>query len=135
LEVLKDEQKIIIMYSANGMKACPVDNTLKLIGKKFTILLIRNMLSKQTRFNEFLKSIDGMNRKVLSARLREMEKSGLVTRKVNGRTTPPRVEYYLTEKGLAIKPILDQMAAFSLQYCSDAIFNDEKPRSLQQVVH
>ena len=76
-----------------------------------------------------------MNQKVLSARLREMERNGLITRKVFGETTPPRVEYHLTEKGLAIRPILDQMLAFSLQYCSKAIFNDEKPRSLQQVFH
>jgi DNA-binding HxlR family transcriptional regulator len=116
------------------MKACPVDNTLKIIGKKFTVLLIRNMLSNQTRFNQFLESIEGMNQKILSARLKEMEKDGLITRTVYAET-PLRVEYSLTEKGLAIKPILDQMAAFSLQYCSKDVFNDGKPRSLQDVIH
>jgi DNA-binding HxlR family transcriptional regulator len=123
------------MYSTEeGMKACPVDNTLKIIGKKFTVLLIRNMLSNQTRFNQFLESIEGMNQKILSARLKEMEKDGLITRRVYAET-PLRVEYSLTEKGLAIKPILDQMAAFSLQYCSKDVFNDGKPRSLQDVIH
>jgi DNA-binding HxlR family transcriptional regulator len=130
---MEDEQKI--MYSTEeGMKACPVDNTFKIIGKKFTVLLIRNMLSKQTRFNQFLESIEGMNQKILSARLKEMEKDGLVTRRVFAET-PLRVEYSLTEKGLATKPILDQMASFSLQYCSKDVFNDEKPRSLQDVIH
>ena len=122
------------MYSTDGMKACPVDNTLKIIGKKFTVLLIRNMLSNQTRFNQFLESIEGMNQKILSARLKEMEKDGLITRRVYAET-PLRVEYSLTEKGLAIKPILDQMAVFSLQYCSKDVFNDGKPRSLQDVMH
>jgi DNA-binding HxlR family transcriptional regulator len=93
---MQDEQKI--MYSAEGgMKACPVDTTSRIIGKKFTVLLIRNMLSNHTRFNQFLESIEGMNQKILSARLKEMEKNGLVTRKVYAET-PLRVEYFLTEK-------------------------------------
>jgi DNA-binding HxlR family transcriptional regulator len=129
---MEDEQKI--MYSTEGMKACPVDNTFRIIGKKFTVLLIRNMLSKQTRFNQFLESIEGMNQKILSARLKEMEKDGLVTRRVYVET-PLRVEYSLTEKGLATKPILDQMAVFSLHYCSKDVFNDGRPRNLQDVIH
>jgi DNA-binding HxlR family transcriptional regulator len=130
---MEDEQQEI-MYSTDGMKACPVDRTFKIIGKKFTVLLIRNMLSNQTRFNQFLESIEGMNQKILSARLKEMEKDGLITRRVYAET-PLRVEYSLTEKGLAIKPILDQMAAFSLQYCSKDVFTDGKPRGLQDVIH
>jgi DNA-binding HxlR family transcriptional regulator len=129
---MQDEQKI--MYSSEGMKACPVDNTFKIIGKKYTILLIRNMLSNHTRFNQFLQSIEGMNQKILSARLKEMEKNGLVTRKVYTEI-PWRVEYFLTEKGRATKPILDYMAAFSLQYCSKDVFEDGRPRSLQDVIH
>jgi DNA-binding HxlR family transcriptional regulator len=70
----------------------------------------------------------------LSARLREREKNGLITRKVYDET-PLKVEYFLTEKGLAIKSILDQMAAFSLEYCSKDVFKDGKPRSLQDVYH
>jgi DNA-binding HxlR family transcriptional regulator len=127
-----DKQKI--MYSTEGMKACPVDTTSKIIGKKYTILLIRNMLSNHKKFNQFLESIEGMNQKILSTRLKEMEREGLVTRKVYAEM-PLRVEYFLTEKGLATKPILDQMAAFSLQYCSKDVFEDGKPRSLQDVVH
>jgi DNA-binding HxlR family transcriptional regulator len=129
---MSDEQKI--MYSTEGMKACPVDTTSKIIGKKYTVLLIRNMLSNHKRFNQFLESIEGMNQKILSTRLKEMEREGLVTRKVYAEM-PLRVEYFLTEKGLATKPILDQMAAFSLQYCSKDVFEDGKPRSLQDVVH
>jgi DNA-binding HxlR family transcriptional regulator len=129
---MSDEQRI--MYSTEGMKACPVDTTSKIIGKKYTVLLIRNMLSNHKRFNQFLESIEGMNQKILSTRLKEMEREGLVTRKVYAEM-PLRVEYFLTEKGRATKPILDQMAAFSLQYCSKDVFEDGKPRSLQDVVH
>ncbi len=129
---MPDEQKI--MYSTEGMKACPVDTTSKIIGKKYTVLLIRNMLSNHKRFNQFLESIEGMNQKILSTRLKEMEREGLVTRKVYAEM-PLRVEYFLTVKGRATKPILDQMATFSLQYCSKDIFEDGRPRSLQDVVH
>src|ERR687895_1055956 len=129
---MADEQKI--MYSTEGMKACPVDLTFRIIGKKFTVFLLRNMLSNHTRFNQFLESIEGINQKILSARLKEMEKNGLVTRKVYAEK-PLRVEYFLTEKGRATKPILDHMAAFSLQYCSKDVFKNGKPRTLQDVVH
>ena len=129
---MSEEQKI--MYSTEGMKACPVDLTFRIIGKKFTVLLIPHMLSNHTRFNQFLESIQGMNQKILSARLKEMVKNGLIPRNVYDET-PLKVEYFLTEKGLAIKPILDQMAAFSLEYCSKEVFKDGKPRSLQDVYH
>jgi DNA-binding HxlR family transcriptional regulator len=121
------------MYNTEGMKRCPVDNTFKLIGKKFTILILRNMMSNQTRFNQFIDSIQGINPKTLSVRLKEMEKNGLIHRKIY-HETPIRIEYYLTEKGKAIKSILDQMAAFSTQYCANDIYKDGKPRTLKQVV-
>jgi DNA-binding HxlR family transcriptional regulator len=116
-----------------GMKKCPVDNTFKLIGKKFTVLIVRNMISNQTRFNQFVDSIQGINPKTLSIRLKEMEKNGLIQRKIY-HGTPIRIEYYLTEKGKALKSVLDQMAAFSTQYCANDVFKDGKSRTLQQVV-
>jgi DNA-binding HxlR family transcriptional regulator len=116
-----------------GMKCCPIDNTFKLIGKKFTVLIIRNMIKNQTRFNQFIDSIDGINPKILSVRLKEMEKSGLIQRKVYAET-PIKIEYFLTEKGRALKSILDQMASFSMQYCAKDVFNDAKPRVVQQKV-
>jgi DNA-binding HxlR family transcriptional regulator len=93
---MPDEQKI--MYSTEGMKACPVDTTSKIIGKKYTVLLIRNMLSNHKRFNQFLESIEGMNQKILSTRLKEMEREGLVTRRVYAEM-PLRVEFFLQKKG------------------------------------
>ena len=81
------------------LKACPIENTFKIIGKKFTVLILRNMINdKQNRFNQLLNSIEQGNPKTLSIRLREMEKSGLITRKVYHHETPVRIEYYPTEK-------------------------------------
>jgi DNA-binding HxlR family transcriptional regulator len=116
------------------MKSCPIENTFKIIGKKFTVLILRNMINgKQTRFNQLLKSLEGANPKTLSVRLREMEKIGLIKRKVYSHETPIRVEYCPTEKGLALQPILDMMAAYSMRYCSKDVFKDAKPREFEEV--
>ena len=111
---------------------CPINHTFDLVGKKFTILIIRNMIHRDhTRFNQFLE-IDEINAKILSARLKEMEKDGLIERKVYP-DTPVRVEYSITEKGRALEPILDQMSAFSMRYCAKDVFKDGKPRRPEQV--
>src|ERR671930_476713 len=76
------------------MKACPIENTFKIIGKKFTVLILRNMINgRQNRFNQLLNSIEQGNPKTLTIRLREMEKSGLIKRKVYFHETPVRKEY------------------------------------------
>src|ERR671939_2213605 len=116
------------------MKSCPINNTFKTIGKKFTVLILRNMINgKQNRFNQLLNSIEKANPKTLSVRLREMEKLGLIKRKVYSHEKPIRIEYYPTEKGVALQPILDMMAAYSMRYCSKDIFEDAKPREFKEV--
>jgi DNA-binding HxlR family transcriptional regulator len=118
---------------SDQMKCCPVDNTFKIVGKKFTIHILRNItLLHQKRFNQFLESIEGINPKTLSVRLKEMEKSGIIQRKVFNET-PIRIEYSVTEKGNALKPIIMEMAAFSMKYCSCDVFKDGKPRNVEQV--
>ena len=115
------------------IKNCPIDNTFKIIGKKFTVHIIRNMaMQGQTRFNQFLDSIENSNPKTLSARLKEMEKNGLITRKVYDEA-PIRVEYTLTKKGKDLQGILDQMAAFSMKHYSKTVFKDGKQHSYKQV--
>ncbi len=115
------------------IKNCPIDNTFKIIGKKFTIHIIRNMAMRgQTRFNQFLDSIEDSNPKTLSARLKEMEKDGLITRKVYD-GAPIRVDYTLTKKGKDLQGILGQMAAFSMKHYSKTVFKDRKQHSFKQV--
>jgi DNA-binding HxlR family transcriptional regulator len=127
---LLEEQKT--RWIDKNMCACPVNNTLKLMGKKFTMLIIRNMVQfGHKRFNQFLE-IEDINAKILSARLKEMEKDGLIKREVFSET-PVRIEYSLTKKGNALESILNQMAAFSMEYCAKDVFNDGKARKFEQV--
>jgi DNA-binding HxlR family transcriptional regulator len=125
----------IINPSENSeMKCCPINNTFKLIGKKFTVLILRNMINgKQSRFNQLLNSIEKSNPKTLSTRLREMERLGLIKRKVYSHEIPIRIKYYPTQKALALQPILDMMAAYSMKYCSKDVFKDAKPREFKEI--
>lgn len=90
------------------LPACPVETTLKLIGNKWKVLILRDLLPGTKRFGELKKSIGSVSQKVLTAQLRDMEESGLVNRQVYAEV-PPRVEYSLTELGESLKPILDSM--------------------------
>ena len=90
------------------LPACPVETTLTLIGDKWKVLILRDLMPGTKRFGELKKSIDTVSQKVLTAQLREMEANGLVHREVYAEV-PPRVEYSLTEFGQSLKPILDAM--------------------------
>jgi len=116
-----------------GMKHCPIDNSLKLIGKKFTLHILRNMiLLKQNKFSQFLRSVEGINTKTLSARLQEMEREGLIERKIVDRR-PIQIEYTLTKKGKELEPMLSFLASFSMKFGPQVIFADKKPRTIKQV--
>lgn len=90
---------------AKELPACPVEITMGLIGDKWKVLIIRDLLTGTKRFGELKKSLNGITQKVLTNNLREMESSGLVNRKVYAEV-PPRVEYSLTETGWSLKPTL-----------------------------
>ena len=94
--------------TAKELPACPVETTLTLIGDKWKVLILRDLLPGTKRFGELKKSIGSVSQKVLTAQLRDMEESGLLTRTVYAEV-PPRVEYSLTELGQSLKPILDSM--------------------------
>ena len=97
------------------LPACPVETTLMLIGDKWKVLILRDLMDGTRRFGELKKSIGTVSQKVLTAQLRDMEEKGLLTRKVYAEV-PPRVEYTLTETGYSLKPILDSMWAWGLDY-------------------
>ena len=97
------------------LPACPVETTLMLIGDKWKVLILRDLMDGTKRFGELKKSIGTVSQKVLTAQLRDMEEKGLLTRKVYAEV-PPRVEYTLTETGYSLKPILDAMWAWGLDY-------------------
>ena len=97
------------------LPACPVETTLTLIGDKWKVLILRDLMPGTKRFGELKKSVGNVSQKVLTAQLRAMEESGLVNRKVYAEV-PPRVEYSLTELGKSLKPILDSMWAWGEVY-------------------
>ena len=97
------------------LPACPVETTLMLIGDKWKVLILRDLMDGTKRFGELKKSIGTVSQKVLTAQLRDMEEKGLMTRKVYAEV-PPRVEYTLTETGYSLKPILDAMSAWGADY-------------------
>lgn len=97
------------------LPACPVETTLLLIGNKWKVLILRDLINGTKRFGELKKSIGGISQKVLTAQLRDMEEKGLVNRKVYAEV-PPRVEYTLTETGYSLKPILDAMDNWGRMY-------------------
>ena len=100
---------------AQTLPACPVETTLTLISDKWKVLILRDLLTGAKRFGQLKKSLDGVSQKVLTAQLRQMEHSGLLTRTVYPEV-PPRVEYTLTELGYSLKPVLDAMADWGAAY-------------------
>lgn len=101
------------------MPACPVETTLMIIGDKWKVLILRDLMNGTMRFGELKRSIGHVSQKVLTAQLRDMEEKGLVSRKVYAEV-PPRVEYTLTETGYSLKPILDAMYAWGESYKTKA---------------
>lgn len=98
-----------------NLPVCPVETTLMLISDRWKVLIIRDLLYGTKRFGEIKKSVGNISQKVLTANLRSMEKSGLLTRKVYPEV-PPKVEYTLTETGYSLKPVLDAMVAWGTEY-------------------
>lgn len=103
------------MQNEKKLPACPVETTLMLIGDKWKVLILRDLLPGTKRFGELKKSIGTVSQKVLTAQLRDMEGNGLVHREAYAEV-PPRVEYSLTPLGKSLKPILDSMSTWGEEY-------------------
>ena len=97
------------------LPACPVEATLTLIGDRWKVLILRDLMEGTRRFGELKKSLGGITQKVLTANLRQMEDTGLLTRKVYAEV-PPRVEYTLTDTGYSLRPVMDAIAAWGAEY-------------------
>ncbi|MDD5871895.1 MAG: helix-turn-helix domain-containing protein [Clostridia bacterium] len=103
------------MKTKEELPECPVATTVALIGSKWKILIIRNLLVRPWRFNELKKDLEGISQEVLTDSLRSMEEDGLITRTVYPEV-PPRVEYALSDLGRSLKPILDAMVEWGNAY-------------------
>ena len=103
------------MITREEMPSCPVATTLQLIGSKWKILIMRNLMSRPWRFNELKKDLEGVSQKVLTDSLRSMEEDGIVIRTVYPEV-PPRVEYALSELGESMRPIIKAMEQWGIAY-------------------
>ena len=103
------------MKTKDELPDCPVATTVSLIGSKWKLLIMRNLLVRPWRFNELQKSLDGISQKVLTDSLRSMEADGIITRTVYPEV-PPRVEYALSELGESMRPIIKSMEAWGVEY-------------------
>lgn len=103
------------MLTKEEMSACPVATTVRLIGSKWKLLIMRNLLQRPWRFNELKRDLEGISQKVLTDSLRSMEEDGIITRTVYPEI-PPRVEYALSDLGESMRPIMDAMEEWGKNY-------------------
>lgn len=103
------------MLTKEELPECPVATTVQLIGNKWKLLIIRNLLKAPQRFTELKNGVPSISKKVLSENLRAMEEDGIITRTVYPEV-PPRVEYALSPLGESMRPILDAMAQWGTEY-------------------
>lgn len=103
------------MLTKEEMPACPVATTVQLIGSKWKLLIMRNLLARPWRFNELKKDLEGISQKVLTDSLRSMEADGIITRTIYPEV-PPRVEYALSELGESMRPIMNAMELWGKNY-------------------
>lgn len=103
------------MLTKEELPECPVATTVRLLGSKWKLLILRNLLGRPWRFNELRKSIPGISQKVLTDSLRSMEADGIVTRTIYPEV-PPRVEYALSELGTTLRPIIVAMETWGRMY-------------------
>ncbi len=119
---------IEIVYNSPELRSCPIEATFKIIGKKWTVLIVREMLRGTKQFNRFLENIEGITPKVLTDRLRELQKFGIVKRRIVSEY-PVRVEYEMTDLGKEFEPVLLAAASFSMRNFPKFVFKDGRPRN------
>jgi DNA-binding HxlR family transcriptional regulator len=121
------------IYDLPELKRCPIEATFKIIGKKWTILVLREMFRGITQFNRFLERIKGLTPKVLTNRLKELEKSRIISRKIVSES-PVRIQYNLTDLGKQLESVMFSAASFSMRCLPKTVFKDGRPRIPEQIL-
>ena len=116
------------VYNMPELKSCPIETTFKIIGKRWTVLIIREILRGNVQFNRFMENITGISPKVLTERLRELEQFGIIKRRIVS-DYPVRVEYSLTDLGRGLEPVLLSAASFSMKHMPRTVFKDGRSRT------
>jgi DNA-binding HxlR family transcriptional regulator len=118
-----------IVYSLPQLKKCPIEVTFKIIGKRWTALILREMFKGNKQFNRILENIGGITSKVFTERMKELQELGIVKR-VLVSESPVRIIYELTPLGEELRPILLVAAAFSMKHLPKEVFKDGKPYAI-----
>jgi DNA-binding HxlR family transcriptional regulator len=119
------------LYNHPELKNCSIDTTFKIIGQKWTVIILMEMFRNQTHFNHVLQNIEGLTPRVLAQRMKTLQMLGIVEKKtVLG--SPIHIEYRLTDKGRALEPILLAAAIYSMGFMPGVVFKDKKPRSIEE---
>jgi len=130
---LLEGKYLAAIYADPNHRSCPIEQTFTIVGKKWTVVILRELFFGADRFGRIKSGVGRINPKVLSNRLRELEDSGMVKRSVTpGR--PVQIEYSLTEKGRNILPLLFSAATYSMGNCPEVVFKDGKPHTADEVL-
>lgn len=122
-----------LLIPSTKFRVCPIHITINVLGKKWTLLILRDIaILNNNRFNQIRRSLPGLTPRVLTLRLKELEEAGLIQAIVI-RESPRIVEWVLTEKGNDIMPIFMSILAFGAKWYADEIFEDHRPRTLEEI--
>lgn len=122
-----------VLVPSTKFRVCPIHITINILGKKWTLLILRDIaMRKINRFNQLRRSIPGLTPRVLTLRLQELEEGGFIRARVI-KESPRVVEWELTEKGNDTIPILMEFIAFGVKWCADQVFEDHRPRTLEEI--
>jgi DNA-binding HxlR family transcriptional regulator len=130
---LQEGKYLSAIYADPNHRSCPIEQTFRIVGKKWTVVILRELFFGADKFGKIKSGVGRINPKVLSNRLRELEDSDMIKRIVTpGR--PVRIEYSLTEKGRNILPLLFSAAKYSMANCPEVVFKDGKTYTAEEVL-
>ncbi|MDA4117089.1 MAG: helix-turn-helix transcriptional regulator [Thaumarchaeota archaeon] len=120
------------IYADPNHRSCPIEQTFRIVGKRWTVVILRELFFGANRFGRIKSGVGRINPKVLSNRLKELEDFGIIKRSViPGR--PVQIDYSLTEKGSNLLPLLFSAASYSLGNCPEVVFKDGKPYTAKEI--
>ncbi len=130
---LQEEEFILAMENYSNLRRCPIATGFKVLGKSWTVDILRELVLGRTRFNDILRHSRGSNARMISLRMRELIEHGLVKRVVVGEISV-RIEYSLTGRGRDLIPVMFAMASFSLRHFPEEVLADGRSRTPEQVL-
>lgn len=126
-------EKYLKSQATVKFKKCPIEVTMSVLGKKWTLLILRDIaLLKINRFNKILRSLPGLTPRVLTLRLHELQESQLIQSDII-KENPRIVEWRLTEKGRDTVPILVSAMSFGAKWYASEVFDDSCPRNIDEI--